>query len=129
MDVDFSGIATKAEQLFKKGTPKEDICYSLQETCFSMLAEVTERAMAHTGKRECIVIGGVAANKRFCEMLNIMCKSRGAKFFPVPLEYCGDNGAMIAFRGIFERAKAIKGRSIENRKKIDIKPRWRIDDL
>ncbi len=129
MDVDFSGIATKAEQLLKKGSPKEDLCYSLQETCFSMLAEVTERAMAHTGKRECIVIGGVAANKRFCEMLDNMCKSRGAIFYPVPLEYCGDNGAMIASRGVIERAKAIKGKDIETRRKLDIKPRWRIDDI
>ncbi len=78
MDVDFAGIVTRAEQLFKQGVSKEDLCYSLQETCFAMLAEVTERALAHCEKKEVCLIGGVAANKRFCEMLDLMCKARGA---------------------------------------------------
>ncbi|MFH0797929.1 MAG: tRNA (adenosine(37)-N6)-threonylcarbamoyltransferase complex transferase subunit TsaD, partial [Candidatus Woesearchaeota archaeon] len=46
MDVAFSGINTKAELLLKRGAKIEDLCYSLQETCFAMLAEVTERAIA-----------------------------------------------------------------------------------
>ncbi|MEM4366267.1 MAG: UGMP family protein, partial [Candidatus Woesearchaeota archaeon] len=75
------------------------ICFSLQEVCFAMLAEVSERAMAHTGKEELLLIGGVAANKRLCEMLEIMCKERGARFYAVPLEYAMDNGAMIAWQG------------------------------
>jgi len=88
-----------------------------------MLAEVVERAMAHTGKNELILIGGVAANKRLCEMLTIMCKERGAQFFPVPLEYCGDQGVMIAWQGILEY-KA--GRKIE---KEDIYPYERVDEV
>jgi len=102
MDVSFSGIATRARQLLQKGVKVEDICYSLQEVCFSMLTEVAERAMAHTGKQEVILIGGVAANKRFCEMLSIMAAERGARFIPVPMKYCGDQGVMIAWQGILE---------------------------
>jgi len=73
MDLSFSGIVTAAIRKFKEGFSKEDICYSVQETCFSMITEVTERALAHTGKREVLVVGGVAANKRLQEMMDKMC--------------------------------------------------------
>jgi len=123
MDVSFAGIITKAAQLFKDKAKEEDLCYSLQEVCFAMLAEVAERAMAHTGKSELILIGGVAANKRLCEMLSIMCKERNASFFPVPLEYCGDQGVMIAWQGILEY-KA--GKRISE---IEIYPYERVDEV
>lgn len=126
MDVAFSGISTKAEQLFKKGAKIEDLCFSLQETCFSMVTEVTERALAHCNKEEVILIGGVAANKRFCEMLDIMCNSRGCKFYPVPLQYCGDNGAMIAMLGLMQYNYKL---NILKPTEADINPTWRIDDM
>ena len=102
MDVEFSGIITQAINLHKKGAKKEDICFSVQETLFSMLTEVTERALAHTRKNEAVIIGGVAANQRLSEMLAIMCKERDAKLHVVPLKYSGDNAAMIALQGILE---------------------------
>ncbi len=126
MDVDFAGIITKAEQLFKKGVKKEDLCYSLQETCFAMLTEVTERALAHCQKEEVILIGGVAANKRFCEMLDSMCNERDANFHAVPLKYCGDNPVMIAWEGILEY---IKTKRTDNPEEVDIMPGWRIDEI
>ena len=126
MDVDFSGILTKVENLYKKGARKEDLCYSLQETCFAMLTEVAERALAHCGKNEILLIGGVAANKRFCEMLDVMCKERGAKFYACPLKYAGDNGVQIAWLGILEYKTRKNFPKIEE---IDIKPRWRVDEV
>ncbi|MFH0752286.1 MAG: KEOPS complex N(6)-L-threonylcarbamoyladenine synthase Kae1 [archaeon] len=124
MDVEFSGIITKAEQLFRKGVSKEDLCYSLQETCFAMLTEVTERALAHCEKKEAILIGGVAANQRFCEMLDKMCSERGARFYPVPLKFCGDNASMIAWQGILEYgAGRVDGLD------VDFNPNWRVDDI
>lgn len=42
----------------------EDLCYSLQETLFAMLVEVTERAMAHCGSQDVLVVGGVGCNLR-----------------------------------------------------------------
>ncbi len=125
MDVDFSGIVTKAEQLYKKGAKVEDLCYSLQETCFAMLTEVTERALAHCDKKEVILIGGVAANRRFCSMLDTMCRQRNAKFYPLDIEYCGDNGVMIAILGLLE----YKFKVIPKLDQIDINPMWRVDDL
>lgn len=102
MDLSFSGIVTSAISKFNKGAKKEDLCFSLQETLFSMLTEVTERALAYTGKKEAVIIGGVAANKRLSEMLDIMCKERNAKLFTVPLKYSGDNAVNIAYQGILE---------------------------
>ena len=54
MDVEFSGIVTHCINLYKKGVSVEDLCYSLQEVGFGMLIEVTERALAHTGKKRSI---------------------------------------------------------------------------
>ena len=122
MDVSFSGIMTSAIRKIK--TDKlEDLCYSLQETCFAMLVEVTERALAHTDKAEVLLTGGVAANSRLKEMLEIMCKERGAKLFAVPREFAGDCGAQIAVSGLM-MYKA-------NQKFTDTKINrfWRTDDV
>ena len=62
MDIAFSGILTAAMAYKEKGCRLEDICFSVQETAFSMLTEVTERAMAHVGKSEVLLGGGVAQN-------------------------------------------------------------------
>lgn len=100
MDFSFSGLLSAAIRKFKKGIHIEDICFSLQETAFSILVEVTERALSHTQKDEVMLCGGVSANKRLGEMLAIMSKEHGAKFFQPEIKYCGDNGAMIAWLGL-----------------------------
>ena len=95
MDVSFSGLLTAALHM-KKKERAYDIAYSLQETAFSMLTEVTERAMAHLEKDEVLLGGGVACNKRLRAMVKIMAEDRGAVFRAPPCGYCVDNGAMIA---------------------------------
>jgi len=100
MDLSFSGLMSAAIRKYKKKFDIEDICYSFQETAFSMLVEVTERALSHTKKDEVLLCGGVAANKRLQEMLNYMAEDHYAKFHIPKMEYCGDNGAMIAWLGI-----------------------------
>jgi len=125
MDVSFAGIVTKVQRLLKEGASIHDLCFSLQETCFAMLTEVTERAVAHTDKKEVLLIGGVAANKRLAEMMTIMCNARGVRFAAVPLALAGDQGAMIAWQGILEY-KA--GRS-DVPEKVDILPYERTDDI
>ncbi len=121
MDISFSGILTKVQQLYnQKKASKEDLCYSLQETCFAMLTEITERAMAHSEKKELLLVGGVGANKRFCEMLEIMCKERGATFFKVPINLAGDQGAMIAWEGFLRKDESGD---------IEVNPEWRVDEV
>jgi N6-L-threonylcarbamoyladenine synthase len=81
---------------------KEDLCYSLQETIFAMLVEITERAMAHTNSKEVLLVGGVGCNVRLQEMMHQMCKEREGSVCAMDDRYCIDNGAMIAYAGILE---------------------------
>lgn len=121
MDLSFTGILTDVQRKFKTGKKKEDLCFSMQETCFAMLTEVSERAMAHTEKKELLLVGGVAANKRLQEMMTIMCEDRGAKCFVVPEKYAGDNGVNIAWAGILARNSRDKSSGIIQN--------WRIDQI
>lgn len=132
MDVSFSGLLTNLKQKYDSHKYNvEDLAYSLQETSFAMLAEVSERAMAHLHKEELILIGGVGANKRFCEMLEIMCTERGAKFYSVPLSLAGDQGAMIAWTGLVMQKLGKKDHkiSIKNIEKADFDATERVDDV
>jgi len=104
MDVSFSGILSyledKAPKLISSGEyTKEDLCYSLQETIFAMLIETTERAMAHCGSSEVLIVGGVGCNKRLQDMMEVMCKERGGMLYATDMRFCIDNGAMIAQAG------------------------------
>jgi len=100
MDIAFSGLLTAAQQYYNNKEKLEDICYSIQETTFAALTEVTERAMAHTEKNQVLLGGGVAANKRLREMVKTMADERGATFFVPNKDLCIDNGTMIAWLGI-----------------------------
>ncbi len=111
MDVSLSGILTSTEAYtFDKNfrstetggdgtfTPA-DLCFSLQETVFAMLVEITERAMAHIGSKEVLIVGGVGCehshscgtsmysyylmigNERLQEMMGIMATERGGRVF------------------------------------------------
>jgi len=113
MDVAFSGLLTAAIQYFKSGEKLENICYSIQETTFAALTEVTERAMAHTEKKEVLLGGGVAANKRLRSMVKTMAEERDASFFVPAKDLCIDNGAMIAWLGILMHNSGVR-MSVEN---------------
>jgi len=131
MDISLSGILTNLKQKFNsKKYSIEDLSYSLQETVFAMLIEASERAIAHTGKKELLLGGGVACNTRLQEMARIMCKERKAKFFVPDNSLLVDNGAMIAFLGeiIFKKRIKILPYSKEFNS-IDIKPRQRTDEV
>jgi len=108
MDISVSGILTYLKQKFDKNVKVEDLAYSLQETVFAMLVEVSERAMAHTGKNELVLGGGVACNKRLQEMCRIMCQERGAVCFVPENSLLVDNAAMIAWAGILAFKAGIK---------------------
>jgi len=127
MDLSFAGLTSEATRQLKAGKKLADVAFSLQETAFAMLVEVTERALAHVGKNEVLVVGGVAANRRFSDMLDMMCKERGAKAFAVPMEYAGDNGAMIAWTGLLEQRSALYNREVALAEAID--QRWRADEV
>jgi len=103
MDVNFGGIYSNlALKIEGKEFDANDLCYSLQETVFSMLVEISERALAHCQKKELVLTGGVGANKRLNEMCGIMCKDRGAVFKSIPVKFSVDNASMIAWTGLLK---------------------------
>jgi N6-L-threonylcarbamoyladenine synthase/protein kinase Bud32 len=126
MDTSFSGLLTAALNVYKKGECRlEDLCYSLQETAFSMVTEVTERALAHTEKKEVLLTGGVAANKRLQSMVKAIAEEHDAEFFVVPSEFAVDNGAMIAWTGALSYRHGI----VTPIEKSFVKLRWRLEEV
>ncbi|KAJ1986105.1 putative tRNA threonylcarbamoyladenosine biosynthesis protein kae1 [Dimargaris cristalligena] len=100
MDVSFSGILSNIQaiaraklsalghskpiaaiQQIPDNITPEDLCFSLQETIFAMLVEITERAMAHIGSEEVLIVGGVGCNLRLQEMMAEMARQRNARVF------------------------------------------------
>jgi len=125
MDITFSGLLTAAIKKYEQGERLENVCFSLQEVAFSMLTEITERALAHTDKGEVMLVGGVAVNGRLREMLKDMCEEQGVDFYVPRRDLCGDNGVMIAYLGLL---MYLSGRrmSIEETKPI---PNYRSDTV
>ena len=122
-DVSFSGLLSATKAIVNKS--KEAACYSLQETAFAMISEATERALSFTKKKELMIVGGVAANKRLSSMLKSICKRQNCKFFVVPQKFAGDCGSQIAWLGLQE-SSVKKGTSLEN---TFVKQSWRLDTV
>ncbi len=122
-DVSFSGLLSATKAIVNKGV--EAACYSLQETAFAMICEATERALAFTKKKELMIVGGVAANKRLSAMLTSICKRQNCKFFVVPPKFAGDCGSQIAWLGLLE-ASVKKGTGLKN---TFVKQSWRLDTV
>lgn len=111
MDCSFSGILASADLLAgqmraakERGeeepfTPA-DLCFSLQETVFAMLVEITERAMAHVGSNQVLIVGGVGCNERLQDMMGEMARERGGSVYATDERFCIDNGIMIAHAGL-----------------------------
>ncbi len=124
MDMSFSGLMTAAINAAKEN-PVEDVCRGLQETAFAMCLEVTERAMAHTGKEEVLLAGGVAANSRLQVMTRAMAEERGAKAYTPEKALLGDNGAMIAWLGTLMHKAGVR----HDIKDTTVKQRFRTDEV
>ena len=122
-DVSFSGLLSATKSIVQKS--KADACFSLQETAFAMISETVERALSFTRKKELLIVGGVAANKRLSEMLQDVCKRHGCKFFVAPQKYAGDCGSQICWTGLLE-SQVKKGVSLE---KTFVTQSWRLDSV
>ena len=143
MDVSFSGILSNIEDMVlgkkqgkkgKKSKPEEekkeysqaDLWFSLQETMFSMLVEITERAMAHCNSDSVLLVGGVGCNERLQQMMSIMAEERGASVCAMDDRYCIDNGAMIAYAGLLEYKAKKSGTPFEE---TTFTQRFRTDEV
>jgi N6-L-threonylcarbamoyladenine synthase len=122
-DVSFSGLLTASKVLLDGGNTFSDVSYSIQETAFAMVTEVTERALAFTGKKEVMVVGGVAANRRLNGMMTTMAERHSAAVRMTPIEYSGDCGAQIAWTGWLAYACKVAVPISESR----VLQSWRLD--
>jgi len=123
MNFVFAGLLTHAsKRMIGKYSP-DDIVYSVMHTAFAEVAEAAERVLCLTHKKGVLLVGGVAQNKMFQDMLSKMASSHGAKFAVPSNEYNADNGAMIAYTGFVQRKKGV---SITAAKAVP-RPRWRVD--
>jgi universal protein Kae1 len=126
MDLSYSGLLTSITSELKTGKHTiEDLCFSLQETAYAMLGEITERALAHTGKPELLLTGGVAANKRLGEIIQDIATNHGATSYIVPIRLAADNGAMIAWTGLI----AYKAGYVTHIDNSHVNPNWRMDQV
>ena len=123
MDTSFSGMLTASLRYMEKGESLEDVSFSIQETAFSMIVEVLERAMYHLDKGEILLAGGVAMNERLREMVSHMAMEAGVKHYLTDKKYCMDNGAMIAQAGLLMyesgQRQTLEDTRIDQRFRID----------
>ncbi|KAF2012577.1 O-sialoglyco protein endopeptidase-like protein [Aaosphaeria arxii CBS 175.79] len=141
MDCSFSGPLAAADilarevvegRLRKEGegeegelVTREDMCFSLQETIFAMLIEITERAMAHVGSTQVLVVGGVGSNERLQQMMGLMARDRGGTVFATDERFCIDNGIMIAHAGLLEYGTGVTTKIEDS----DVTQRFRTDEV
>ncbi|KAI5153269.1 N6-L-threonylcarbamoyladenine synthase [Enteropsectra breve] len=124
MDMSFSGIFSFVKGLVGKHST-EDICYSVQETIFSMLVEGTERCLSLVGSNEVLVVGGVGCNERLQEMMGKMIEARGGQLHATDERFCIDNGAMIGYTGYLMLKNGYKS----DFEKCDVTQRFRTDSV
>ncbi|MES2554167.1 MAG: tRNA (adenosine(37)-N6)-threonylcarbamoyltransferase complex transferase subunit TsaD, partial [Pseudomonadota bacterium] len=98
--------------------------YEFQEAVTEVLTAKCMSALRDTGLDKLIVSGGVGANKRLREQLNSATKRKLCKVHYPRLEFCTDNGAMIAFAGAMRMHNAVEGNH-----GFTVKPRWDLAEL
>ncbi len=123
LNFSFSGLKTCALQHFKEfgnaEQTKADIAFAFQEAAVDSLVIKCRRAIKEHNFTQLVVAGGVSANTRLREQLNIMGKEAGVVVYYPRLEFCTDNGAMIAYAGA-RHFMAGKKTDME----IKVYPRW-----
>ena len=133
MDFSFSGLKTFTLNTSNQHRDDDgaldpqticDIAAAFEEAVVDTLAIKCRRALQHTGFKQLIIAGGVSANQRLRERLEVMVNKERAELFYARPEFCTDNGAMIAYAGC-QRLMAGQQSDLT----IVTKPRWPLDTL
>lgn len=133
LNFSFSGLKTAVLTLVNQHQPltpetQADIAWEFQESVTEILTTKCMAALRDTGLDNLIVSGGVGANLRLRERLNAATKRKLCKVSYPRLEFCTDNGAMIAFAGAM-RLKALQNTHQASDYGIQIKARWDLAEL
>jgi len=128
MDFSFSGLKTfalntvQSEQQLDTQTVA-NIAYAFQDAAVDTLVIKCRRALQETQSKRLVVAGGVGANLQLREQLGTMATAAGAKLYYPRIEFCTDNGAMIAYAG------AQRFKHADRDLAFQVKPRWSLEDL
>ena len=126
LDFSFSGLKTYARNTFIDfPEEKANIAKAFEVAATETLTIKCNRALKQTGYKTLVVAGGVSANLSLRESLNEMTTKNNASVFYPALDFCTDNGAMIALAGHY---RFLAGQSNQNYE-ITIKPRWSLEEL
>jgi N6-L-threonylcarbamoyladenine synthase len=123
-----TAVLTQAKKLGDElEARKADLAASTQAAIVQVLVRKSVAALDRTGLRRIVIAGGVGANTLLRAELNAACARRGATVHYPELEFCTDNGAMIAMAAAMRlqsgREQANYGYA------FDVKPRWGLDSL
>jgi N6-L-threonylcarbamoyladenine synthase len=104
LDFSFSGLKTAALTIVKQQQPLDDglraeIAHAFQEAVVDTLRIKCRRALEASACQNLVIAGGVGANRRLREVLRVEVEALGGRVYFPALEYCTDNGAMIAYAG------------------------------
>lgn len=126
-DFSFSGLKTAVLTLVKKAgmDAAADIAAAFQAAAVDVLVGKSLAACAHVEARRLVVAGGVGANARLREQLTREAARRGIEVFYPRLEFCTDNGAMIAFAGAQRLAAGVAADDMG----FPVRPRWELATL
>jgi N6-L-threonylcarbamoyladenine synthase len=129
LDFSFSGLKTFALNTMQSLAPLDDgkraeIAFAFEQAVVETLVIKCRRALRETGHRTLVVAGGVGANRRLRTRLAETTREEGGEVYFPELEYCTDNGAMIAYAGGLRLAAGQADDEI-----YDVLPRWSLEDL
>lgn len=129
LNFSFSGLKTHALTVWQKGDKSESlkvkIAKSFQDSVVDTLTTKVRHALEQHDFKQLVVAGGVGANLALRQSLKTMAEQQGAKVFFPKLEFCTDNGAMVAYTGYLKFAQG----ECDNSNAIDVKARWPLTEL
>ena len=135
LDFSFAGLKTAVLTQAKKlgaelENRKADLAASTQAAIVEVLVKKTLAALSQTALRRLVVAGGVGANAMLRGQLNAACAQRGVRVHYPELEFCTDNGAMIALAAAMRLQAGLVNQEMQKRNyTFDIKPRWSLAEF